>query len=174
MRTCTIHQWLWSRARDAGRPAPAASGRHLARCAACREALAATERLDGALRAGRAPSAPPAGFEVRVMAAVRATSAAEGRPARPPASAWRRPAWAAAAACALVAVAYWGRIRIETRAVAQAEARAAMSATVAASDWIAAWSATAPARLTSPMQAEVDNLLDDARRAATVLLAGLD
>ncbi len=174
MRTCTIHLGLWSRARDAGRPVPAVAGRHLARCAACRAAVAATERLEGALRAGRAPAEAPSGFEIRVMAAVRGAAASEGRPVRSPTPARLRAAWAAAVACVLVAAAHWGRVRVETRAVAQAEARAAMSATVAASDWIAAWGAAAPDHLTSPMRAEVDNLLDDARRAATVLLAGLD
>ncbi|MBM4156184.1 MAG: hypothetical protein FJ221_14335 [Lentisphaerae bacterium] len=130
--------------------------------------------LEASLRAAAPPLAVPDGFEIRVMAAVRAAAAADGHTARAPAPAWRRPAWAVAAACAVVAVLYGGRVRIENRALAQAEARAAVSATVAASDWIAAWGDAAPERLASPMRAEVDNLVDDARRAATVLLAGLD
>lgn len=132
------------------------------------------DALEASLRAAAPPLAMPDGFEIRVMAAVRAAAAADGHAARTPAPAWRRPAWAAAVACAVVAVTYWGRVRAENRAVAQAEARAAVSATVAASDWIAAWGDAAPERLASPMRAEVDNLVDDARRAATVLLAGLD
>jgi hypothetical protein len=81
---------------------------------------------------------------------------------------------AAAAACAVLALALWGRDKAEERAIAQAGARATVSATVAASDWLAAWGDAAPDRFTGSMQAEVDNLVDDARRAAGVLLAGLD
>ncbi len=81
---------------------------------------------------------------------------------------------AAAAACAVLALALWGRDKVEERAIAQAGARATMAVTVAASDWLAAWGDAAPDRLTGSMQTEVDNLVDDARRAAGVLLAGLD
>lgn len=130
------------------------------------------ERLDDALRAAAPPLAVPDGFEVRVMAAVRAASR-EG-PAAATAHAWPRPLWAAVAACAVLALALWGRDKAEERAIAQAGARATVSATVAASDWLAAWSDAAPSRLTGSMQTEVDNLVDDARRAAGVLLAGLD
>lgn len=172
MTTCTIHRWLWSRSRDAGRSPSAWSGRHLARCTACREAVLAGERLDDALRAAAPSNVAPDGFEIRAMVAVRA--AARERPAVVPALSWSRPVWATAAACAVLALALWGRDRAEERAVAQAGARAAMSATVAVSDWIAAWGDNASGRLTGPMQTEVDNLVADARRAAGVLLAGLD
>lgn len=132
------------------------------------DAARAGERLDAALHAAAPPFKAPDGFEIRVMAAVR--SAAGERPA--PTLLWRRPLWATAAACAVFAVGLWGRDRVDERALARAGARAAMSATVAASDWLAAWGAAEPDRFTAPMQTEVDNLVEDARRAATVLLAG--
>lgn len=174
MKTCTIHQWLWSRAGESGLPAPVWSGRHMARCAVCREAVASVVRLDGTLRAGAQPPAAPPGFDVRVMAALREAAGTAGRPAAASLHGWRRPAWAAVAASLAVAIAFWAEGRMTRRASALAEARTAMSAAVAASDWIAAWGDAAPDRLTAPMQAEIDNLIDDARRAASVLLAGLD
>ena len=169
---CSIHQWMWIRARESGRPPPAWSGRHLARCVACREAVAAALRAEAALRAAAVVPEAPAGFDVRVMAAV---SAEAGRVAgRRPVRTWRAPAWATAAACAVMTAALWTGTLVRERAVARDQARLAMSATVAASDWITIWGEGTPDRLTAPMELEVANLVDDARRAARVLLAGLD
>ncbi len=137
-----------------------------------RDRAGETERLYALLRADAQPATVPDGFVMRTMAAVRAAAAVRNRPA--PVFAWQRPAWAAAVACIAVVLSFWGRGRIEDRTVAHAGAREAVSAAVAASDWIAAWGDGASDRITQPMHAEVENLVDDARRAATVLLAGLE